>query len=75
MGVVKEKLTETSVLSVSFHADSHQPTVRIFGDHTCSLSRLQRPYIHIGNIIPHNDKHRYFMCVDMTRWSSTGYAI
>lgn len=33
-------VTDTSVLSVPFSVDSHQPTVRIFGHHTCSLSRL-----------------------------------
>lgn len=60
------------MLSVSFNADSHQPTVRIFGDHTCFLSRLQRPNVDIRSIILHNDKHRYLMYVVAMRWSSTG---
>lgn len=48
--------TETYVLS--FNADNHQPTVRIFDDLTCSLGRPQRPHAHISRIIPHNEKHR-----------------
>lgn len=48
------------MLFVSFNPDSHQATLRIFGDHTRSLNRLQRPYVHFGNMIPHDDNYRYY---------------
>lgn len=65
MGVVKEFFffffTESAVLFVSLNPDSHRTTLRIFVDHTRSLNRLQRPYVHFGSIIPHDDEYRYYV--------------
>lgn len=49
------------MLFVPFNPDSHQAILRIFGDRTRSLNRMQRPHVHFGSIIPHDDKYRYYV--------------